>query len=70
MAEDTGGEGRYPQRSDSLTPKRKEKYIHTYIYIYIYIYKENLIKQGKTKEHLNYSGFGHSEMNCENIKGN
>ena len=29
MAEDTGGEGRYPQRSDSLTPKRKEKYIYT-----------------------------------------
>ena len=29
--------------------------------IYIHIYKENLIKQGKTKEHLNYSGFRHSE---------
>ena len=45
MAEDMGGEGRYPQRSDSLMPKRKEKYIYIYICVYIYIYKENLIKQ-------------------------
>ena len=36
MEEDTGGEGRYPQRSNSLTPKGEEKYV--------YIYKENLIK--------------------------
>lgn len=37
-------------KEPQLTPKRKEKNIYTYIY------KENLIKQGKTKEHLNYSG--------------
>ena len=36
MEEDTGAEGRYPQRSNSLTPKGEEKYV--------YIYKENLIK--------------------------
>ena len=39
MAEDMGGEGRYPQRRDSLMPKIKENII------YIYIYKENLIKR-------------------------
>ena len=31
MVEDTGGEGRYPQRSDCLTPKGKEKYTCIYI---------------------------------------
>lgn len=47
------GRGNIHKGATANTKNRRKKYIH--------IYKENLIKQGKTKEHLNYSGFRHSE---------
>lgn len=53
VVEDTVGRGDIHKGATANAKKKK--------YIYIYIYIENLIKQGKTKEHLNYSGFRHSE---------